>query len=112
MKSWSARPILWVALAAAALVLSPDGRAAGPGGRRQTQQIERLLAAGDVEQAEKLLDPALKAAPDQAKLIQLRAELLFLQGQYDQAVEVSREAVRRNRTSLRAKALRNLIAST
>ena len=86
--------------------------AAGPNPRRQIPQVERYLASGQVTEAEKLLTPLLKSGPDQPRLLQLRAELIFLQGRYKEALEVAREAVRRGRTNLRAKALRNLIAAT
>jgi Flp pilus assembly protein TadD len=91
--------------------VAPGTAAANPA-RRQVQQIERALAASRTEEAAGLLGPLIKAAPDHPRLLSLQAELLFLQGEYRRALEVAREAVRRNRTSSRARALRNLIAAT
>ncbi len=80
--------------------------------RKQLNQIERLLAQGQVEDAEQALAPHLRAAPGQLRLLQLRSEVLFLQGNYAAGLKIIREAVRKNRNAHRAKALRNLIAAT
>jgi tetratricopeptide (TPR) repeat protein len=88
------------------------GGAPGTGLRRQLNQVERLLVEEQVEAADRLLAAAARAAPDHARVLQLQAELRFLRGDYAEGTRLAREAVRRNRSSLRAKALRNLIAAT
>jgi len=103
---------LALALALAVLCAPALAPAAPTGTRRAVLQLERLLAIGQIEEAARQLGPALKAFPDSGRLLQLKAEVLFQQGDYGAALEAAKEAVRRSRTSQRAKALRNLIAST
>ncbi len=99
-----------------ALAAPPVAQARGPAGpasvRRQLNQVEKLLVEEQVEAADKLLAAAARLAPDQPRVLQLQAEVRFLKGEYESAAALAREAVRRSRTSLRAKALRNLASST
>lgn len=103
-------------LVAVVLLLAAPAGARGPSSpaavRRQLNQVEKLLVEEQVEAAEKLLAGVAKASADQARVLQLRAEIQFLTGAYDSAAELAREAVRRNRSSPRARALRNLCTST
>jgi tetratricopeptide (TPR) repeat protein len=93
-------------------VALPLPASAAPSTRRQLNQVERLLVEEQIEAAETLLASIARSAPDQPRVTQLQAEVRFLKGDYEAAALLAREAVRRNRSSLRAKSLRNLITST
>jgi tetratricopeptide (TPR) repeat protein len=103
-------------LAPVAVLLFPStGLAGGPGSRKQLANVERLLGQEQVAEAARLLAPlavGAGAAAESPRALQLRAEILFLQGDYPRALEVAREAVRRAPAAGRARVLRGLITAT
>ena len=70
---------------AKALLAKPDDAAARAG------QARALASEGDREQAERLVDELLRAAPKNPEALQLKADLAFSQGQVDAAIDYLRE---------------------
>ncbi len=92
--------------------LCPPVAHAEPSLRRTLDSVEQLFDQWQVEKADQALQRAKALGPPTARHLRLSAELLFLRGDYSQALELARQAVRRQRGAQQARTLRKLIQST
>jgi tetratricopeptide (TPR) repeat protein len=106
------RPALVIACWLAGLAMATGPSWAGNPRKQQLNQIEHLLNSGDLPEAERLLTPLVTASSEHPRVLQLRAELLFLQGRYVQALELVNVVLRKAPAISRLKAFRLQLTAT
>lgn len=84
-----------------------------PGLRKHLNQIERLIAEWQITEARQWLQPLLQGAVDNPRVLQLHAEVLFLEGKYQEALIFVHEALQSSQSNVsRLKMLKSLIERT
>lgn len=105
------RLTLVAALVTLAAPLPPPAHGAGRA-RGRLAQVERLIDQWRIREAEALLAPLLRDAPESSRVLQLQGEILLHRGDYDGAVKVLTRAARGRGGAGPLRALRDLVAST
>ncbi len=83
-----------------------------PAPRQKLSQVEYLLGAWQVSAAQKKLETAIEQAPLNRHVMTLRAEILFLQGQYQAALDVLNRIKNGSKHQSSSLELKKLVSAT